>query len=107
VLGRSSWARCKGSLKEGGRYLLASFKGKQLLQMLWTGLSGSSRRVTCAIAPGSPEALRTVKELIEAGKLRSVIDRRFPLEELAEAHHHVESGEKRGQVVITLHPSGA
>jgi NADPH:quinone reductase-like Zn-dependent oxidoreductase len=102
VLGRSSYARCKGSLEDGGRYLLASFKGKQLLEMIWTGLTASSKRVTCAIAPGSREALRTVKELIEAGKLRSIIDRRFPLERLAEAHRHVESGQKRGQIVITL-----
>jgi len=107
VLGRSSYALCKGSLSERGRYLPASFKGKQLLQMLWTGLNGGKRRVICAIAPGSSEALRTVKDLIESGKLRSVIDRRFPLEQLAEAHRYAESGQARGRIAITLGASGA
>ena len=69
ILGKSSFSRCKNSLKPNGRYLLASFKMKQLLQMLWTSMSGS-KRVICAIAPGSVEDLNSVKELIEAGKIK-------------------------------------
>jgi NADPH:quinone reductase-like Zn-dependent oxidoreductase len=101
VLGKSSFARCKGSLKENGRYLLASFKMKQLLQMLWTKIRGG-KRVICAIAPGSTEDLLSVKELIEAGKIKAVIDKRFPLEQTAEAHRYIEKGLNKGAVVITV-----
>jgi NADPH:quinone reductase-like Zn-dependent oxidoreductase len=103
VLGKSSFSRCKSSLTQNGRYLLASFKMKQLFQMLWTSSVGS-QRVICAIAPGSKADLISVKELVEAGEIKAVIDRRFPFEQAAEAHRYVESGQKKGPVVITLEP---
>ncbi len=101
ILGKSSFSRCKSSLKQNGRYLLASFKMKQLFQMLWTSMIGS-KRVICAIAPGSTEDLISVKELIEAGKIKAAIDRSYPLEQIAEAHRYVEKGHKKGHVVIIL-----
>jgi NADPH:quinone reductase-like Zn-dependent oxidoreductase len=101
ILGKSSFSRCKSSLKPNGRYLLASFKMKQLVQMLWTSIIGS-KKVICALAPEKAEDLMFVKELIEAGKIKSVIDRRYPLEQAAEAHRYVEQGHKKGHVVITL-----
>lgn len=101
ILGKSSFSRCKNVLKPNGRYLLASFKMKQLVQMLWTSLTGG-KKVICAIAPGSVESLRQVKELIEAGKIRAIIDRRFPWEQIAEAHRYVENGHKKGNVVIVV-----
>ncbi len=108
VLGRSSFARCKSSLNQNGRYLLASFKLKQLLQMLWTGMRGG-KKVICALAPGSVDALLSVREMSEAGKIKPVIDRCFPMEEAAEAHRYVEDGLKKGSVVITVsaHNCGA
>lgn len=101
VLGKSSFARCRGSLTPQGRYLLGSFKTKQLLQMLWTSLLGG-QRVVCVMAPESPEDLRAVARLMEEGRLRSIIDRAFPLEQAAQAHRYVESGQKQGQVAITV-----
>jgi NADPH:quinone reductase-like Zn-dependent oxidoreductase len=104
ILGKSSFSRCKSALKQNGRYLLASFKLKQLLQMLWTGVIGS-QKVICALSPERAEDLTFIKELVEAGKIKSVIDRRYPLEQIAEAHRYVETGHKKGHVVITVEPN--
>jgi NADPH:quinone reductase-like Zn-dependent oxidoreductase len=101
ILGRSSISRCKSSLKPNGIHLFASFKMKQLFQMLWTSRSGG-KKVICALAPGSVEDLVSVKELIEAGKIRAIIDQRYPLEQIIEAHRYVEQGHKKGNVVITV-----
>lgn len=60
------------------------------------------RRVRCALAPGSREALCDVRELIEAGALRTVIDRAFPLEQLADAHRYAEGARRGGQVAVVV-----
>ena len=101
ILGKSAFARCKNSLKPNGILLFASFKMKQLVQMLWTSKSGG-KRVICAIAPGSVEDLISVKELIEAGKIKAIVDRCYPMEQAAEAHRYVEGGHKKSSVVITV-----
>ncbi len=105
ILGRSSFARCKGSLKENGRYFLASFKLKQLLQMLWTSITGG-KKVVCALSSDSADDLMFVKELAEAGTIKAIIDRSFPMEQAAEAHRYVESGGAQGKVAITLAANG-
>ena len=69
VLGKSSFSRCKASLTPNGRYLLASFKMKQLFQMLWTSRF-SAQKVICILAPGGLPDLLAVKELVESGVLR-------------------------------------
>ena len=105
ILGRSSFSRCKSSLKQNGRYLLASFKMKQLFQMLWTSIIGS-KKVICALSLESPEDLIFIKELIEAGKIKAAIDKLFPLEQTAEAHRYVEKGHKKGHLAISVEHSG-
>ena len=101
ILGRSSFSRCKSSLTQNGRYLLASFKMRELFQMLRTSIAGS-KKVICALASEKSEDLIYLKELVEAGKVKSIIDRCYPLEQTAEAHRYVETGQKKGNVVITL-----
>ncbi|MHC4791132.1 MAG: NAD(P)-dependent alcohol dehydrogenase [Planctomycetota bacterium] len=101
ILGKSSFSRCKTSLEKNGRYLLASFGMRQLVQMLRTSIIGS-KKVICALSTDKTEDLFFIKELIEAGKIKSVIDKRYPLEQTAEAHRYVEKGHKKGYVVITL-----
>ena len=101
ILGKSSFARCQNSLKPNGIQLFVSFKTKPLLQMLWTSIRGG-KRVICALLPEKAEDLRAVKELVEAGKITTVVDKCFPLEQAAEAHRYAESGHKAGSVVITI-----
>jgi NADPH:quinone reductase-like Zn-dependent oxidoreductase len=104
ILGKTSFSLCQNSLKPGGILLFASFKMKQLFQMLRTSKS-AGRKVICALAPGSLEDLISVKELIEAGQIKVSIDKRYPLEQTAEAHRYVEQGHKKGYVVIALEKS--
>ncbi len=101
ILGKSSFSSCKNSLKQNGIYLLASFKIKQLFQMLWTSIR-PGKKVICTLSSENPKDLIFIKELVEAGKIKSIMDRCYPLEQTAEAHRHVEKGCKRGSVIITM-----
>ena len=101
AVSKSSFSRCRSSLKKNGIYLVTVPKLAVLLQMLWTYRIGS-KRVKMEGAPAKLENLVFLKELIEAGKLKTVIDRIYPLEQTAEAFKYVEKGHKKGNVAITV-----
>jgi NADPH:quinone reductase-like Zn-dependent oxidoreductase len=107
-VGKHSFRRCRRSLKPGGIYIetdLGFMWHVPPLALLtrWIG----DKRVTLPVPKYTKENVLFVKELIEAGKYRAVIDRRYPLEEVVEATKYVETGQKTGNVVLTVSGAGA
>jgi NADPH:quinone reductase-like Zn-dependent oxidoreductase len=101
VVGKGSFSDSVAALSEDGRYLLANPRLSTMVRGLWTSAKGR-KKVIFRASRQSTEDLAFLKQLIEAGGIRSVIDRRFPLERIPEAHRYFESGVARGKVVITL-----
>jgi NADPH:quinone reductase-like Zn-dependent oxidoreductase len=102
VVGKTSFARCRDSLKPNGRYLPVAGGMREMMQMLWTSMIGSKKVIAAAPPAERAEDLRFLAELAQAGKFRPVVDRRYPFEQIAEAHRYVDTGRKKGNVVIPV-----
>ena len=104
TVGATSFARGKNVLRDGGRLLAVAAGIPEMLAVLWAPLTGS-RRVIAGPAEERPADLRQLAELAESGALKPVIDRRYRFAQMAEAHAYVETGRKRGSVVVSVeHP---
>lgn len=95
------YSACKKALRKSGAYLnigrpLPSF------QMIWTSLTTGIKVVVGKNAPESKEALIALKQIIERGHLKAVIDRNYSIDQIVEAHRYADQGHKKGNVVITV-----
>ena len=101
TVGKSSVSGCRRSLKKNGFYLLTTFGLPKLIQILWLKMT-SNKNVFMGTLKEKAEDLIFLRELIEAGKIKTVIDKSYPMEQIAEAHRYVEQGRAKGKVVITI-----
>jgi NADPH:quinone reductase-like Zn-dependent oxidoreductase len=104
VVGKASYSGCLHALKPGGRLLLANPGLRQMLRAPFTSMSGRTK-VILAASDEKVEDLEFLKRLAEEGVINPVIDRRYPLEAMVDAHRYVESGHKQGHVVVTVGPN--
>ena len=99
--GTAPFARCKNSLKKNGRLLLVAGSLPEMLQIPWAWLT-TDKKIIAGPTAERAEDLRLLAKLAETGAFKPVIDRRYPLERITQAHRYVDTGRKKGNVVITV-----
>jgi len=103
AVGKRSFAQCKGALTPKGMYLTTVPTLVIVRDILWTAMGGGKKaKFATAGLLQNRENLNFLNKLFEAGKIKAVIDRRYPLAQIAEAHRYVETGHKKGNVIVTV-----
>jgi NADPH:quinone reductase-like Zn-dependent oxidoreductase len=101
IVGATTFDRCQHSLKPNGVFLQNIMEVADIVRALWTSIAGG-KKIKGGVALNNLKRMSVIAELAAAGTLRPVIDRSYPLEEIAEAYKYVEQGHKKGSVVITV-----
>jgi NADPH:quinone reductase-like Zn-dependent oxidoreductase len=101
MVARSSYTKCVNSLNPKGRYLIGNPRISDMLRSVLTSRF-TDKTATFAFAGEKEEELLALKEMIESGKIKSIVDKIYPLEQAAEAHHRVETEQRLGIVVICM-----
>jgi NADPH:quinone reductase-like Zn-dependent oxidoreductase len=107
AVGKHSFRRCRRSVKPGGVYIETDLGFLWHVPLLALVSRLGRKRVTLPIPHYTKEAVLFLKKIIEAGKYRAVIDRRYRLEEVTDATRYVETQQKTGNVVLTVSHEGA
>lgn len=97
----TSFARCKTSLKENGRFLMLVASLPQMLQIPWVHMT-NNKKIIVGTALGTAEDLRFLANLAQTGQFMPVIDTQYPFEHIVDAYHQVDSGRKKGNIVLLM-----
>ncbi|MBI5548257.1 MAG: NAD(P)-dependent alcohol dehydrogenase, partial [Deltaproteobacteria bacterium] len=101
TVGKSSFAHCRDCLTDDGRFLTTVGGLSEYLRTFWTAAFGR-RKFVFGMSIKKDRSLQTLKEMVESGAFVPVIDRRYTLEQIVDAHRYVEAGRKRGNVVVAV-----
>jgi NADPH:quinone reductase-like Zn-dependent oxidoreductase len=101
AVNKSSFTDCMKLLKKDGTYINVT-EPLPNARMLWTQITTRKKLLLSRNSPETAEALNFLKDLVESGKLKVVIDRTYTFADIVEAHRYVEKGHKKGNVVITV-----
>lgn len=108
TIGKSSYSKNRNTLSDSGLYVSPVLKFSLLLQMMWTSVFSKKKAKFAATGLRSDNELHglltELVDIFKAGRLKTVIDRQYPLEKVAEAHTYIASGHKKGNVVIINYP---
>jgi NADPH:quinone reductase-like Zn-dependent oxidoreductase len=101
TVGTAPFSRCQSSLKAGGRLLMVLGTLPQMLQIPWVSLT-TNKKIIAGPASANAEDVRFLARLAAAGEFKPVIDRSFRFEQIVQAHRYVDTGRKKGNVIVTM-----